>query len=343
MITPSIFYVTSATAALLALALFNQWTSRINQHFFFSRSAPEGFGATAAGRQITAAYRAQVWQAFALALVLFALLLWQTRLSVGTCFAISVFVEWIGCSVAFGRAHSRAGAALAQCAAEPPATSAGSASQPISVALTQGGPFTPGLMWMLFLAAAFAAAAWVFPMIAMKMSIGQFASAIEANKADFLSGLGLGLLSASLVLFVQLRYLSRHRSPLARFSARGCVEAGWIGALAIALSTFSVPLHLVISAQERHIIVALVLVYAALRVLYAWSRPRNFPPPAIERSGDQFWRWGMFYYNPSDPTLFIQHRCGPGYTLNFANLLSWPLMLLFVADLVFLSVIHLWR
>jgi uncharacterized membrane protein len=90
-------------------------------------------------------------------------------------------------------------------------------------------------------------------------------------------------------------------------------------------------------------ILVVILAVAFLRMAYGWTRSHLFAPPQIERSGDQFWRWGLFYYNPSDPTLFIQHRAGPGFTMNFANFFSWPLVLFFAADLVFLVSIHLYR
>ncbi|WP_143033216.1 DUF5808 domain-containing protein [Tindallia californiensis] len=34
---------------------------------------------------------------------------------------------------------------------------------------------------------------------------------------------------------------------------------------------------------------------------------------------DQYWKWGMFYYNPDDPAIWIEKRFGIGWTLNFAN------------------------
>jgi uncharacterized membrane protein len=40
------------------------------------------------------------------------------------------------------------------------------------------------------------------------------------------------------------------------------------------------------------------------------------------------WKLGMFYYNPADPSLVVEKRCGLGYTLNFGNRRSWSLMAL---------------
>ncbi|HSB18088.1 MAG TPA: DUF5808 domain-containing protein [Bryobacteraceae bacterium] len=40
------------------------------------------------------------------------------------------------------------------------------------------------------------------------------------------------------------------------------------------------------------------------------------------------WKLGVFYYNPADPSLMVEKRCGLGYTLNFGNRRSWGLMAL---------------
>lgn len=38
---------------------------------------------------------------------------------------------------------------------------------------------------------------------------------------------------------------------------------------------------------------------------------------------DACWRWGAIYYNPDDPSLFVEKRLGIGWTLNFANKWAW--------------------
>jgi uncharacterized membrane protein len=43
---------------------------------------------------------------------------------------------------------------------------------------------------------------------------------------------------------------------------------------------------------------------------------------------EECWKLGVFYYNPADPSLMIEKRCGLGYTLNFGNRRSWGLMAL---------------
>ncbi|NGZ74193.1 DUF1648 domain-containing protein [Saccharibacillus alkalitolerans] len=41
------------------------------------------------------------------------------------------------------------------------------------------------------------------------------------------------------------------------------------------------------------------------------------------RGEDRYWRGGLFYYNPEDPSFMSEKRFGMGWTLNFARPLSW--------------------
>lgn len=57
-------------------------------------------------------------------------------------------------------------------------------------------------------------------------------------------------------------------------------------------------------------------------VVYVWlvrtKKPRG---PILD--DDAKWVLGMFYYNPGDPSVFVEKRAGIGYTLNFARPLAW--------------------
>ena len=43
---------------------------------------------------------------------------------------------------------------------------------------------------------------------------------------------------------------------------------------------------------------------------------------------DLYWKAGIFYYNPEDPSLWIEKRMGIGWTINFGNKKSWIFILL---------------
>lgn len=45
-----------------------------------------------------------------------------------------------------------------------------------------------------------------------------------------------------------------------------------------------------------------------------------------DRAPDSAWKFGIIYYNPADPSMFIPKRFGIGYTFNFANLWTWVVL-----------------
>ena len=55
-------------------------------------------------------------------------------------------------------------------------------------------------------------------------------------------------------------------------------------------------------------------------------RASNQPRDPLDPTPNGCWKGGMFYYNPNDAVLFVQRRDGFGYTVNFANRLSWALL-----------------
>lgn len=42
-------------------------------------------------------------------------------------------------------------------------------------------------------------------------------------------------------------------------------------------------------------------------------------PKLIQRDDDSLWKLGMFYYNPEDPTLWVEKRFGVGWTINHGH------------------------
>jgi len=57
--------------------------------------------------------------------------------------------------------------------------------------------------------------------------------------------------------------------------------------------------------------------------------------PIGDHTPDSAWKWGQFYYNPSDPALIVEKRFGLGYTLNFGNRWSWVLITVLLLPAVF--------
>jgi uncharacterized membrane protein len=59
----------------------------------------------------------------------------------------------------------------------------------------------------------------------------------------------------------------------------------------------------------------------------------------INADDDQYWRGGLFYFNPEDPSIFVEKRFGVGWTLNFARPLGYiiligPLLVILIVTLL---------
>ena len=39
----------------------------------------------------------------------------------------------------------------------------------------------------------------------------------------------------------------------------------------------------------------------------------------MNKDDDRYWKGGLFYYNPQDPSIFVEQRFGVGWTVNFGN------------------------
>jgi uncharacterized membrane protein len=74
-----------------------------------------------------------------------------------------------------------------------------------------------------------------------------------------------------------------------------------------------------------------VVTIASVVVLTVWSILKVTAHTAAdavpEPQNDSYWKAGLFYYNPDDPAIFVSKRVGIGYTMNFANKVSWLVML----------------
>ena len=333
-------------AGLCAVSVFHLWTSRINQFYFFARTAASSFSGTPSALRITQRYKRTVLAGLAASILTFLALVFFVRLPVLSCFLIAVTVQVVNDCIAFSRAHRDTGVALADVPQDAVARDAQSPKLDRRIVaaplLAMSASSRPALLAMLLPLCA-AGVLTIASMALLHMSFTALADAIDANGGAFLNGIGTGLLTASCAVFLLLRYAARNRTAMARFTVRSCVLLAWIGAAALAATVLSIPLHIVFTPNIKRVILAAICGFAILRCLYGCKRTNLCTPPQVELNGDRFWRWGLFYCNPSDPAIFIQKRSGPGYTLNFANFISWVLTILLLGDigyLVFIDLFH---
>ena len=328
-----------AMAIYGAVAGLNALTSRMNAFFFFSRTVPAEFRSTDEARRIERRYRQELLGAFSVAVGCYLLLKMVSPFSWLLCLCAGMLAQTLAASAAFARAHGQVGETLRGMTGENESQQ----KQPVSIPLLEQRSTTKhSALWILLAPVAGLLGVYV-AFASSRMGWGEFLQAMSRSRADGMLGLGVGMEFGAILLFLQLKYFSRSRSEMGRFTLEGAGWMAWLGALAAILSATTVPLHWMVTSQIRIGVLAVLLAVIAIRMLYAYARASRFTPPAAERGGDGFWRWGMFYYNPADPSVFIQHRCGPGYTLNFARAASWVLALALLADLGFVLSRHLWR
>jgi uncharacterized membrane protein len=80
---------------------------------------------------------------------------------------------------------------------------------------------------------------------------------------------------------------------------------------------------------------AAVLVTFAISLMRMGQGGNRLASPGTMQVGDRSraacWKWGLVYFNRSDPAILVESRTGVGYTLNFGNVWSWVLLGLIVA------------
>ncbi len=72
-------------------------------------------------------------------------------------------------------------------------------------------------------------------------------------------------------------------------------------------------------------LLVIILLVALFYIYFRFVRRKK--PRGKILDDDARWIFGMFYYNPSDPAVFVEKRVGIGYTVNFARPVSWVFIL----------------
>jgi uncharacterized membrane protein len=112
------------------------------------------------------------------------------------------------------------------------------------------------------------------------------------------------------------------------------------------------PRGVVIALLPLHLVLVLVAIVVLARLGQGGSRvPASTEAPSAtsvvpvgDRTQDNYWKLGVFYFNRDDPAVIIEKRFGLGYTLNFGRLATWLIMLLLLmGPLVPVLVFHLRR
>jgi uncharacterized membrane protein len=60
------------------------------------------------------------------------------------------------------------------------------------------------------------------------------------------------------------------------------------------------------------------------------TTPNGVNSTIIDRDDDRYWKLGLFYFNPNDPSLFLEKRFGVGWTINLARPLAWTIFIVII-------------
>ncbi|WP_319466631.1 DUF1648 domain-containing protein [uncultured Trichococcus sp.] len=65
----------------------------------------------------------------------------------------------------------------------------------------------------------------------------------------------------------------------------------------------------------------------------------ELPDEVTETDEERYWKWGVWYFNPEDPSIFVEKRFGIGSTLNMARWQSWAFIAALFAFVVLTMVL----
>jgi len=91
------------------------------------------------------------------------------------------------------------------------------------------------------------------------------------------------------------------------------------GAIALVIASQTPPQWVVALPIVIIVVIFVAVMALALRVGQGGARLRGAAASPTDRMADRYWKLGIFYVNPDDPSILIERRFGMGYTLNFGS------------------------
>lgn len=319
-----------AIVATLLIGAFYSWTSRINGNFFFGRSVGINKRDSPEGKAVTRQYLIAI-----IATTLVAVLVAWAGGQFGRNFAaIGPLFGAVSFWVIFAKANRQVRALQVADGSTDPYENI------VQVPLLDAPSYRIPTISLTLLPALLAALAFLAALLLMQHGTGlgtawsAWSTSTEEHRLDTMLEMSLGLLSTATVLLLVFRSSIRLRTNMAQYSIRASVVMQWVG-LAILLAVLACNYFGVTLTPHASRIFTIIGVVAVLgTTLWNQGRSKRFVPPPVEMGADDRWRWGLFYADRNDPALFVQSRCGAGYTLNYGRMLAWPIALAFVAYFV---------
>lgn len=320
---PLIIALTISVVGILNAVLF-WFMPRLTRHdLYFAVTVAPGFRDDPEGKSILRRYRTELMLVSALALTaVVAAVSW-----LGVRFACGFYVQVAASYIAFYRARHRV---LPH--AVPP-TTIREAELHGSHRVIPGGWVAASGPFILL--AACAAYLWIHG------DVGRFASVYFLSTAGILAALTLILYGTG--HWVRSIHAGGPESAREMKFRRTVSAILLVTEYFIALQSSWVALvprsHylIVVALLPLYLVLVLVAMVMLARLGQGGSRvpAANETPSVIsafpvvgDRTQDNYWKLGIFYFNQDDPAVLIEKRFGLGYTLNFARLATWIIVLL---------------
>jgi uncharacterized membrane protein len=98
--------------------------------------------------------------------------------------------------------------------------------------------------------------------------------------------------------------------------------------LLAALSVLEAPRFVIAGSRAAFGVAMVAYVVTLIRAGQGGTRLSSAPHETVigDRSPDNCWKGGLFYFNHRDRAIFVEKRMGIGYTLNFGSLWAWLLL-----------------
>lgn len=87
------------------------------------------------------------------------------------------------------------------------------------------------------------------------------------------------------------------------------------------------------------VLIMMMTGYLVFKVGQGGSRLPSSSPHSTTSSSDEYWKWGSFYINKQDPSIFVEKRFGLGFTLNFGNPISILIMIGLFLFIIILTIV----
>jgi hypothetical protein len=319
-----------AVSVTILLGLLYSWTSRINGIYFFGRTGDAKLRGSEAGRAITRRYLLGV----ALTTVVAAVIAWAGGHVAARSLGAAVLLQVVGLWFVFARANGEV-RRLTQ-----GQVSTGAPREVIQVALLEQPTYwIPGLGAILLPLAVCGAATGAAVLLAAHgagLNAGWTAlgDSMDGQGYSGMLGLATGMLAAAVGFLAVFRTSARLRTKMAQYTVRAMISLGWIATVLLVTLLACNYYAVAISRAVGKGVIFAAMVGSLAVALWNQSRHKRFVPPPVEAGGDDRWRWGLFYVDRADPALFVQSRCGAGYTLNYGRVAAWPISLGLLAYVV---------